>query len=315
AGDNVEPEQYNRMNEESQNALLPAPLLDARAPVPGEGRDSWRVTFLDKEHPALRTLVEPASLYESILVYKQLRFDTSAAGEARVLARVDDGEPLLLERAVEQGKVLFLGTGAHVQWTNLSLRNIFVPLVAQLTLYSANISQNRHDAIAGVPIVIEFEKETRPVAVEVLPPSGATIRLNTQQEEGTAGQVFRYADTHDVGIYVLRLLDAIRPTQLAYSVNLDPDESVPTAIAREEFTKLLEPTPVIFAEDPDDLSSTFKLLREGKSLWGLFLTAVLAVLVFEAFLANRLTPKQTEPQVKQLLPRSRPFQRQAVGAG
>ncbi|MFZ5831318.1 MAG: vWA domain-containing protein, partial [Planctomycetota bacterium] len=61
AGDNVEPEQYNRMNEESQNSLLPAPLLDARAPVPGEGRDSWRVTFLDKEHPALRTLVEPAS--------------------------------------------------------------------------------------------------------------------------------------------------------------------------------------------------------------------------------------------------------------
>ncbi len=40
-------------------------------------------------------------------------------------------------------------------------------------------------------------------------------------------------------------------------------------------------------QNPDDLSGTFAALREGKSLWGLFLTAVLVALVFETFLSNR----------------------------
>ena len=47
-------------------------------------------------------------------------------------------------------------------------------------------------------------------------------------------------------------------------------------------------TPLVFAENPDDLSSTFAWLREGKSLWELFLTGVLIALVFETFISNRL---------------------------
>ena len=54
----------------------------------------------------------------------------------------------------------------------------------------------------------------------------------------------------------------------------------------------------MFVEDPEDLSGTFTLLREGKSLWELFLVGVLVVLVFETFLANRLSPKQDDLQAK-----------------
>ena len=54
--------------------------------------------------------------------------------------------------------------------------------------------------------------------------------------------------------------------------------------------KLYAPTPLIFAENPEDLSGTFKTLREGKSLWGIFLIAVLIALVFETFLSNWLGP-------------------------
>jgi len=286
-GDNVNPEAYNLMNEQSRGGLLPAPLADVRVPGPQDNRDSWHINFLDKKHPALGQLVEPASLYESVLVYKHVRMAAGQRG-TWVLARLDDGEPLLVQRKVEKGRVLMLGTSAHVNWSNLPLRPIFLPLVARLTFDLAEAEQTRHNVVAGQPLVLQFAEETRPVGVEVVPPSGGILRLKTEGQQGKPGQTFRYADTYAIGIYLLRLLDAVRPTQIAYSVNLDPDEPDPATMDRKELQERLGDTPLAFAENPDDLSGTFAWLREGKSLWGLFLTAVLIALVFETFISNRL---------------------------
>lgn len=57
---------------------------------------------------------------------------------------------------------------------------------------------------------------------------------------------------------------------------------------RDELQQRFGRTPVVFADNPDDLSDTFAWLREGESLWELFLGAVLVVLVFETYVSNRL---------------------------
>jgi hypothetical protein len=301
-GENVYPEAYNRMNEQAQKQLLPAPLLDIRTPDRATGKDSWQVTFLDKKHRALTHLVEPDSLYKSVLVYKHARMDTKGSAAAWVLARLDDGEPLLVERKVEQGRVLMLGTSGHVGWTNFPLRPIFLPLFASLTFELAGAEQTRHTALAGQPIVLPFEKDIRPLAVEVQPPSGATNRVSTVDKDGKQRDEFRYPDTHDIGVYLLRFLQAVRPVQIAYSVNIDPEESKPEKLEREELQKRFGKIALVFAEDPDDLTNVFKLLREGKSLWGTFLTLVLIGLVCETLISNRLTPKTDEEELKNIAP-------------
>ena len=68
-GQNVQPLAYNAMNALAQGQLLPAPLEELRQPLPG-GVESWHLGFLDKDDPALAPLTEPASLYQSVLVYK-----------------------------------------------------------------------------------------------------------------------------------------------------------------------------------------------------------------------------------------------------
>ncbi len=352
-GDNVNAEAYNRMNEQAGGQLLPAPLVDIRAPGPQDNRDSWHIGFLDKKYPAFGNLVEPASLYESVLVYKHVRM---AVGEgnagtgpffggkassadrreaenmdlspSRVLARLDDGEPLLVLRNVEKGKVLMFGATVHVNWSNLPLRPIFLPLVARLTFDLAEAEQAVHNVIAGQPLVLRFPGELRPVGVEVVPPGGETLRLKTEDDlqqsdvasksppiamggrsaeaatsrevpNARRGQIFRYSNTYEIGIYLLRLLGAARPTPIAYSVNCDTDEADPATIERQELQERFGRTPLVFAENPDDLSNTFAWLREGKSLWGLVLTAVLMGLVFETFISNRLSPKQEDQEAKQ----------------
>ena len=291
-GDNVNPEAYNQMNEQAKGQLLPAPLVDVRAPGPQDNRDSWHISFLDKKYPAFRHLVEPAALYESVLVYKHVRMTVGEKdAAARVLARLDNGEPLLVLRNVEKGKVLMFGATAHVNWSNFPLRPIFLPLMARLTFELAEVEQTFHNLIAGQPLVLQLPDQPQPVGVEVVPPGGETLRLKTEGVEGQVGQTFRYANTHEIGIYLLRLLNTVRSTPMAYSVNSDPDEADPAKMSREELQERLGQTPLVFAENPDDLSSTFALLREGKSLWGLFLTAVLIVLGVRDV---RLQPAQSE---------------------
>jgi len=294
AGDNVNPEAYNQMNEQAREQLLPAKLVDLRTPSAEDNRDSWHINFLDEQYPPLRRLTEPASLYESVLVYKHLRMTPAKGTNARVLARLDDGEPLLIMRKMEEGNVFMLGTGVHVNWTNLPLRPIFMPFIARLTFELSGIEQSQHATLAGAPLVLKFEKASQPIGIEVQTPTGETMRLTTKAMEDNKGQIFRYIDTYEIGIYLLRMLDDAHAAPIAYAVNLDPEEIEPAKIEWEELQKSFGPTPLIFAENPDDLSGTFAWLREGKSLWTFFLSAVLIGLVFETFISNWLSPKSEQ---------------------
>jgi hypothetical protein len=198
----------------------------------------------------------------------------------------------LVERKSESGSVFFLGTSVHVSWTNLPLRPIFLPLVSRLVFELAEVEKTHRSLLAGQPIEMQFDKTAEPLGVEVIPPSGEVVRLKTEPTRDKTGQQFRYAETFDTGIYLLRLLDAAKSTQFAYAVNVDPAESDSAKIDWAELEKLYAPTPLIFAENPENLSETFKTLREGKSLWGIFLTTVLIVLVFETYLSNWLGPRK-----------------------
>ncbi len=313
-GDNVDPEAYNQMNELAQGQLLPAPLLDVRVPLPGEGRDSWYVGSLEKEHRALSLLTEPASLYQSILVYKHVRIDADSEPSARVLARLDDGEPLLVQREVGRGTVSMLGTSMHVGWTNLPLRPIFLPLIARFTFELAGAEQQRFQALAGAPLVVPFEGQMPPQTVEVVPPSGSIIRLDVKTDQANPAQEFRYTDTHQIGIYLVRPLGGSGRKQIAFSVNMDPEEANPEKVSRDWLEEQLKPTPVIFAENPDDLSSTFEWLREGTSLWELFLAGVLLCLVFETFISNFFSPKQDDEQLAGVEPGLRRLARKGRSA-
>jgi hypothetical protein len=192
-----------------------------------------------------------------------------------------------------------LGVSAHVNWSNLPLRPIFLPLVTRLTFELAEVKHSFHNAIAGQPLLLQLPAATQPVGIEVVPPDGETLRLKSEGTEGHLGQTFRYADTHAIGVYLLRVLGTTRPEQTSYAVNVDPDEADPAKVGRQELQERFGHTPLVFAENPDDLSSTFAWLREGKSLWTPFLAVVLMGLVFETFLSNRLSPKQEETTAQQ----------------
>ena len=301
-GENVDPAAYNRMNEAAGGQLLPAPLGEVRAAASLPGRDAFRVNSLDKAHPALAHLIDPPSLYESILVTKHVQIEAKKSPDARVLAALDDGQPLLVQRNVGRGKTLLLGVGAHTRWSNLPLRPIFLPLLLRLTLNFAGVEAAPSQVLAGAPLTLSLDNQPLPVGVEVIRPGGETIRLKSESREGGRGQEFRYPDTYDIGIYRVRTLDPAHPRETAFAVNFDPQEADPTTLDRQELQERFGSAPLVFAENPDDLSSTFATLREGRSLWSPLLIATLVALVLETFVSNQLGAPKRERQDEHPVP-------------
>ncbi|MCS7237949.1 MAG: BatA and WFA domain-containing protein [Thermoguttaceae bacterium] len=294
-GADVDPTSYNQMAEESGGLLLPTRLVQVRDARQATGRDSFRVSWIDPEHPVLRLFTEPASLYQSVLIYRHIQVASEEGEGGRVLARLDDGEPILVEKRSGRGTVLFWGSSAHLGWTNFPLRPIFLPLMARLTFELAGTQERRYQVAAGRPIVIPFEDQIPPRVAEILPPSGAVIRKELKPDGEAVLREFRYSDTHQPGFYVVRLLEGVTPRQMTFAVNFHPDEVRPEKIDRKALEEHLAPSPVVWAENPEDLSSTFRYLREGTSLWEFFLLLVLVGLVCETFVSNFFTPKQERP--------------------
>ena len=130
--------------------------------------------------------------------------------------------------------MFFLGTSVHVNWTNLPLRPIFLPLVSRLVFELAGAEKTHRSILAGQPIEMHFAKTAEPLGVEVVPPSGEIVRLKTQAAKDKTGQEFRYAETYDTGIYLLRLLDAAKstPIRLRGRTSIRPSPIRPSSTAK-----------------------------------------------------------------------------------
>ncbi len=312
-GDNIVAEDYDQLNTEEGGKLLPAPIQEIQIPDIDAGQDSWNIDMLDGSFPAFRNLVSPRDLFTKVLVYKRVPFDTSntVGGSIPALAKLNDGQPLIVQRKVGNGTVTMLGTGVHVSWSNLPIRPIFVPMINQLVFQLAGIEQTRLQTVAGQPITFTFKDDDVPKSVEIIPPSGAILPRELKKgADGKPTNTFVFEDTDQVGVYLLRPLESARQTQIPFSVNVNGDELDAASLTAEEAKTRFGNTPVVFANAGEQVNTTFDQLKRGTSLWDAFLWAVLIGLVAEAFISNMMSQKKDEQEkgidVRQSLPRKAP---------
>jgi Aerotolerance regulator N-terminal/von Willebrand factor type A domain len=98
--------------------LRSAPLMGAATTV--------SIGEVDASHPALRGLDE----LRAARFTRYLAIDPAA--DDRVLMRLADGSPLLLERSLGAGRVLLFTSSLDREWNDLPVQPVFVPLMAGL---------------------------------------------------------------------------------------------------------------------------------------------------------------------------------------
>jgi len=256
-------------------AGVPAPAI-AEAPA---GRDVMlgEVSF---DHPIFAPLAGAQfSDFTKIRFWKHRRLDPKALGDARVLARFEDGDPAVIEKPAGKGRLVILTSGWAPADSQLARSSKFVPLMAALLEGKSPRPPDAASSLVGEPLPLPEAGPGRdrvvrkPDATTATPPSTATT----------------FAGTDQPGVYDVEGGDRAR----SFAVDLDPAESRTTPLTDEALEQLgcrLASRSATRAVDRDATRQMQNGELEGRQkLWRWLILAAIGVLIVETLLAGRLS--------------------------
>ncbi len=234
------------------------------------------VAAADAEHPALRR----ANKLDGVKFYQVIRVDP---GPSRVVARLTNQAPLLLEKQVGEGRVfVFTSTFDNIS-NDLPLHASFVPFVEETARYLGGQQDRSTNVAAGSYIELRSAKD-RGAAIDVTEPDG-THPLSLK--DATAAQTFQVTRE---GFYEIHRANG---RQEFVAVHADRRESDLTPIPQETLdlwrnTGRGPETP----QSPD--GSAAQTQARPWSLWRYALLLVLITAIIESVLASRYLSVEKE---------------------
>ncbi len=250
-------------------------ILDVRS-YSGGGAGYLTVGETDPSHPSM----DKAAQWAGVKFYYAVRVDP---GDARVVAKLSDGTPLLLDEKMGEGRVLLLTSGLDNLTNDFPLRAIFVPFVEQTAWYLSGTERRSGSRLVDSFLELRTAKE-RAVSVEVVDPGGKRpLSLN----EAATAQSFQL---RQAGFYQLRLANG---RQDLVGVNSDRRESDLSVIPNDVLS-LWKGNPGTPAQAAASGPGESQELAQSYSLWWYAMLLVLAAAVAESLLASRYLGTQTE---------------------
>ena len=257
----------------------------ARVPVFGgnvlDSRDYSRtgdrylnVSDADPSHPS----VEKADRWSGVKFYFAVRVDP---GNARVVARLTDGTPLLLEKRIGEGNVLLFTSGLDNLTNDFPLHPIFVPFVEQTALYLAGTARRSGSRVVDSFLELRSSKE-QTVGVEVIDPQG---RRPLSLKESTSAQTYQLTSA---GFYELQLANGrhdvvgVNPDRRESNLEVIPDDTL--ALWRGNSG----------AESQAGAGGAAQEPTQPYHLWWYIMLLVLTAAIAESLLANRYLRAQQQ---------------------
>jgi hypothetical protein len=208
------------------------------------------------------------------------------SGDSRVVVRLTDQTPLLLDKKIGEGHVLVLATGLDDLTSDLPVQPVFVPFVKQTALYLSGTADRAGSRIVDSSLELRTSKD-QAVSVEIVDPAG---RRPLSLQEASTAQSYQLTSS---GFYDVRLangrrdLVAVNPDRRESNLEVVPDEDL--ALWRGGSASG-EPQPAaagIAESEP----------AKPRSLWWYAMFLVLLAGIAESVVASRyLATQPEEPQ-------------------
>jgi hypothetical protein len=224
------------------------------------------VTYADATNPAVRR----ANLWDGVRFYEMIAVDP---GPARVLAKMADDVPLLLEQQIGEGRVLVLASPLDNIGNDFPVSTEFVPFVEQTAHYLGGLDAAASNFTAGAYTDLRTTKE-KGARVDVISPDG---KRALSLSESAEAQIIQLADQ---GFYEVRRADGRR--ELA-AVNPDRRESDFTLVP-PDVVKLWENTGQTALSTGAGSSEPAKGRND---LWWYVMIAAVGLAVAESLIGNR----------------------------
>ena len=244
---------------------------------------AWELTDADTEHPLFAGVFEDGDTsrrLEAVEAYRAARYQPGG-GDEQTIVGLQSGAPFLHEIRSGQGRVLVVGVAPDPEWSDLTQRGLFVPLLYRAVAYLSA------GAAAGAPeeeglVRVEGASPDVPITL-VGPDSVSTVPEQRVVPGGVLVDVRGGAERP--GLY--RVVQGERTLRVV-AVNGDSAESDPTPLTAEDAAERLEaatgrPVRVLDAARVDAGAGG----RSGPPLWTYLLGVALACLVAETLLTTR----------------------------
>ena len=245
-----------------------------------EGDRFFNVSEIDAGHPALRSVER----FAGVKFYQAIHVTPS---KSRVLARLNDQTPLVLERQLGEGKVLVFASTFDNAANDLPLHASWVPFVERSAAYLAGSGAEQPVNLVADSYVELRTADNKSAAAEVLDPDGKRL---LSLEEATTAKNFA---VDKEGFFELKTASG-RHTLLA--VHADRRESN-LAVIPQETLDLWRGT----GSDQNVPGASGGESRDKKPwlLWPWLLLVLLVVAMAESLVADRhLRPAAENPDVR-----------------
>jgi hypothetical protein len=224
------------------------------------------VAYADGTYPPIRR----NNLWDGVRFYLSVVVDPD---KARVLAKLADDTPLLLEQPVGEGRVLVFTSPIDNVGNDFPVSTAFVPFVEQTAHYLGGLDSATSNFTAGAFIDLRTAKE-KGASVEVLGPDG---KRALSLAESTTAQTIQLANE---GYYEVRRANGRRELE---AVNPDRRES-DFAVVPPDVLKLWENTGQTTLSTN---SGSPEPTKTRNDLWWYVMIAALGLAVAESLIGNR----------------------------
>jgi hypothetical protein len=230
----------------------------------------------DSSYPA----VAKADGWQGVKFFYALDVDP---GDARVIVRLSDQTPLLLEKRLGEGRVVLLASGLDDLTNDFPLHPAFVPFIEQTARYLSGSERQGGARPVDAYLDLRNAKESSQ-GVEVTDLHG---KRPLTLDEAASAQSFQLTEA---GYYQLRLADG---RQDEIGVNPDPKESNLDVIP-DDVLSLWQGKGGQSSEEASPAPAPAAPHKTPQSLWWYVMLLVLATAVAESVLASRYLGTQRE---------------------
>jgi hypothetical protein len=234
---------------------------------------------VDLSHPALSR----TNSFDGVKFYQTIQV---VPGKSRVLAKLTDQTPLILEKKIGEGRaIVFASTFDNIA-NDFPLHTSFVPFIEQSAYYLSGVEKSAADI--GVDSYLELRSsKDQGTSVEVLDPDG---KRSLSLKDSTSAQNFRLPRE---GFFEVRRANG-RHELIA--VHADRRESDLTVIPKE--TQALWQNMGLGGEQNAGPGGPGTSRTAPWSLWWYFALALLIVSLLESLFASRYLVAENQPIVR-----------------
>jgi hypothetical protein len=211
----------------------------------------------------------------------------TAAKDAQVLARFDDGSPALVERQIGRGRVIAWTSTLDLYWNDLALKPVFLPFVHQVVRHLSAYRERPAASTVGQVIDLAEFADT-PVGSSGARTTGRLVLAPSGTRQDLEGDQSRVLELLEQGFYEIREARPGSPTAVAAS-NVELIESDTTAIDPQEIAISLTGGGRAASAGRGPITLPDEAQERSQRLWWYLLFAGILLLTGESLLAHRLS--------------------------